>query len=109
MSLDVYLKQMPTEPLEVWSSNVTHNLGKMAGAAGLYTIIWRPDELGVKRAGELIGPLSWGLRLLLHDPDYYRQYNSDNGWGDYEGFVRFVAEYIIACREHPDAEIEVSR
>ena len=32
-----------------------------------------------------------------------------NGWGMYEHFVPFVEKYLEACKEYPDAVIEVSR
>lgn len=45
MSLDVYLKAV--RPAEVFSANITHNLGAMAEAAGIYRHLWRPEEVGV--------------------------------------------------------------
>lgn len=46
-----------TEPVTVhinevndgYHANITHNLGKMAEAAGIYHALWRPDEIGIKR------------------------------------------------------------
>jgi len=38
-----------------------------------------------------------------------KKHNPKNGWGDYEGLVRFVKEYLKACIDYPDAEIKVSR
>ena len=56
MSLDVYLMEM--RPVEVFERNITHNLARMADAAGLYTPLWRPELLQATKASELIGPLS---------------------------------------------------
>lgn len=107
MSLDVRLtKMMPTQ---VYERNITHNLGKMAVAAGIYTHLWRPDEIGIKTAGELIEPLAAGLARLVAEPDKFKEFNPGNGWGDYEGLVGFVTEYLAACQEHHDAEVSVSR
>lgn len=103
MSLDVYLTQ------DVYSANITHNLNNMAEEAGIYEALWRPDEAGYYRAGELIEPLSEGLIKLLADPDHYRAFNPPNGWGSYEGLVKFVTEYIEACKQNRDAKIQVSR
>lgn len=103
MSLDVYLCN------EVYSANITHNLNKMAVAAGIYEPLWRPDEAGYFRAGELIEPLSEGLIKLLADPEHYKQFNPPNGWGSYDGLVEFVTEYIEACKQNRDARVEVSR
>lgn len=107
MSLDVYLtKVMPTD---VYWANITHNLNKMADAAGIYKHLWRPDEIGITKAAQLIEPLREGLALLKSDPEKFEQYNSSNGWGLYEHFVPFVEKYLAACEEHPDADVKVSR
>ncbi len=107
MSLDVSL--MVTQPTDVYSANITHNLGKMADAAGIYKALWRPEEEGWKYAKDIIGPLETGLADLKARPDHFEQFNASNGWGMYEHFVPFVEEYLAACKEYPEAEIEVSR
>jgi hypothetical protein len=49
MSLDVDL--MVTQPVSVFSQNITHNLGAMAREVvlsndlTLYQVLWRPDEV----------------------------------------------------------------
>ena len=103
MSLDVYLVS------NVYDANITHNLGEMAKAAGIYQHLWRPDEIGVYCARELIQPLSAGLAKLLNDPEHFKKYDSPNGWGTYENFVPFVSNYLAACVAYPDSRVEVSR
>jgi hypothetical protein len=93
----------------IYSSNITHNLGHMAGAAGIYKHLWRPDEIGIKNAGELIEPLTDGLAKLKADPKKFEKFNAPNGWGLYKHFVPFVEEYLEACKKNPEAEIEVDR
>jgi len=99
----------------VYDANITHNLGKMAAAVAvegnlrLYDVLWRPDEHGLTHARDLIVPLRDGLAELQSDPDSYREYNPANGWGDYDGLVRFVVGYLTAVERWPDAEVEVSR
>lgn len=107
MSLDVYLTV--TRPVEVYWRNITHNLNKMADAAGIYNHLWRPDEIEFTKAGQLIEPLTAGLALLRSEPDRFKAFNPPNGWGDYDGLVSFVEEYLAACRETPEADIHVSR
>ena len=125
MSLDVYLLGKPTakkctcvdcgnehetEYKECfYSANITHNLGKMATEAGIYMHLWRPDEIEIKTAQELIDPLRSGLALLKSDEQRFIQFNATNGWGLYEHFVPFVEKYLNACIENPDAEVRVSR
>ena len=106
MSLDVYLM---VDGECVYSANITHNLNEMAKKAGCYKVLWRPDELGKHEAWEIIPTLTTGLNELLLDPLYYKKFNPENGWGTYEGLVKFIVNYIIACRENPEAVIEVSR
>lgn len=63
MSLDVHLTYGVRERV-VYSANITHNLGKMADEASIYYALWRPDEIGITKAGQLIIPLREGLLLL---------------------------------------------
>ena len=107
MSLDVYLTAV--RPTEVYSRNITHNLGKMAAEAGIYEALWRPEEISVATAEQLVPLLETGLETLRADPERFKKFNPENGWGDYEGLVNFVEAYLQACKENPDAEVNVSR
>lgn len=107
MSLDVSL--LVVQPTEVYSANITHNLGKMAEEAGIYYHLWRPEEIGITKARQLIEPLKKGLAEMKADPERFGKHNSPNGWGLYKHFVPWIEKYLAACEEHPDADIEVSR
>lgn len=114
MSLDVDL--MMTQPVSVYESNITHNLGKMAGEVSLsngmtlYDVLWRPDEQeGLKFARDISELLDEGWNILLSDPEKYKRYNPENGWGSYDGLCNFVYRYRNACWDNPDAELRVSR
>lgn len=109
MSLDVWLTVPPTEPEEVFSANITHNLGRMAHEAGIYEACWRPEEIGVHKAWQLIPLLRAGLWALETEPERFRPFNAENGWGLYEDFVPWVARYLKACEEFPQADVRVSR
>ena len=93
----------------VFSRNITHNLGRMALEAGIYSHLWRPEEIGISHARQLIDPLAHGLDVLESDPDRFRGFNPKNGWGSYDGLCEFVRAYLAACREYPDAAVTVSR
>lgn len=113
----------------VFSANITHNLGKMAGEAGIYEALWRPhrlkpgynisdddhkaelkfEEENPSKAEDLIGMLGLGLDVLKSDPEHFKKLNPENGWGNYDGLVRFVEKYLNACQEYPDSDIEISR
>lgn len=107
MSLDVRLKVV--QPTTVYESNITRNLNKMAEAAGIYQALWRPEEIGITKASQLIEPLTVGLAKLKADPDGFSQYDAPNGWGRHIHFVPFVEGYLEACIANPDADVEVSR
>lgn len=122
MSLDVYLKSPTKEKKDcyhcgseyevqetVYEANITHNLAQMADAAGIYEALWRPDENGYKVAGDLIEPISLGLKSLKEHERRYTEYNATNGWGTYNQFVPWVEKYLNACKQYPEAEINVSR
>ena len=119
MSLDVYLnrkrylsydegKTYTEDTEQVYWANITHNLNKMAGEAGIYEALWRPEEIGKTKASEIVELLEKGLVDLKARPEYFETFNSPNGWGMYEHFVPFVEKYLEACKEYPDAIIEVS-
>lgn len=107
MSLDISLEKKTLT--EVWSGNITHNLNNMAEEAGLYKPLWRPEEVDLANAGQLIPILEKGISKLEADPDTYKALNPDNGWGDYEGLLSFCKGYLEACKEHPDARIRARR
>jgi len=94
---------------EVFTANITHNLGKMAEAAGIYNPLWRPDENGFEHAKDIIDILEKGLIELENNPEKYRKYDSENGWGLYIHFVPFVEKVINACKEFPESTINACR
>ena len=113
MSLDVTLTvclcQHCGSVSEVYSGNITHNLTEMAANAEIYKPLWRPEEINIKTARDLIEPLKNGLAKLHKTPEHFKQFNPPNGWGDYETFIRFVQEYLRACEDFPEAKVEVWR
>ena len=125
MSLDFYLEGEEYEDTHVCSNcfgehttkkretlfdrNITHNLGVMAEAAGIYKALWRPEEIPATKAREIIPLLEKGLAKLKADPKKFEKHNAPNGWGTYEHFVPFVEDVLRACKEYPEAHISVSR
>ncbi len=107
MSLDVYLREVRLTT--IYDANITHNLNRMAEEAGIYKHLWRPEEVGITKAQQLIEPLREGLALLLSDPERFKKFDPENKWGDYNELVDFVRSYLAACEENPDAEVSVSR
>lgn len=105
----VIIRPMDEPYDEMFAANITHNLIAMAIKAHVYMPCWRPEEIGITNAKQLIEPLQAGLSAMEADPERFKKLNPQNGWGDYNGFLMFVSEYLQACRDYPDAEIRVSR
>lgn len=105
----VFTAEPDEEDRTLYTRNITHNLGRMAEAAGIYKHLWRPEEIGIKKARQLIEPLSAGLRALQTDPARFRMMNPENGWGTYEGLVAFVDDYLRACERFPTAAVVAHR
>jgi len=97
----------------VFTRNITHNLGKMADAAGIYEACWRPEELmgAAPRvcARDISELLLKGLEMLRRDPERFRKFEPENQWGRYPDLVEFVGAYLKACMANPDAIVRVSR
>ena len=141
MSLDVslyrnylvsYDEGVTLEPRreEVYSANITHNLGEMAEEAGLYKALWRPyqlkadyidfdnddyqsewqyEEANTVRAHEIIEIIEKGLEDMKARPKHYETFNSSNGWGMYHNFVPWIEKYLAALKEFPDAQVVCDR
>jgi hypothetical protein len=140
MSLDVTLyrnyhvsydggKTLEEKQEDVYSANITHNLGKMAGEAGLYEALWRPhrlkegynipeddhqaeykfEEENPVRAYEIIPIIEKGLEDMLARPKHYETFNSPNGWGMYEHFIPFIEQYLEALKEYPESFVDCDR
>lgn len=109
MSLDVSLYATVTRRVDVLDLNVTHNLNTMAAAAGLYQVMWRPEEISVVTGRDAIPHLRQGLARLRAEPGRFKMLNPANGWGRYENLVEAAMSMLEACEKHPDGRLEVSR
>lgn len=93
----------------LFEANITHNLNKMAERAGIYKEVWRPEEVNITKAYQLIKTLEFGIKRMEERPDFYKELSAGNGWGTYEDFLPWLERYLSACRNYPNSEIEVSR
>ena len=75
------------EDAKLANVNITHNLNKMADAVGLYEVLWKPDEIGITVASQMIPFLEKGIKKLRESPEHYKTFNAPNGWGTYEDSV----------------------
>ncbi len=122
MSLDVYLTKDTHEDCpycegtgkkhseESFSANITHNMVPMAEAVGLYKPLWRPEEVTIQTARDLVPFLQAGLKKMNEDKDeLISKYSPENGWGDYDALYGFVQRYLAACLESPNALVKAWR
>ena len=93
----------------VYSANITHNLNRMAGEAGIYKELWRPEEVGITQAKQLIEPLRRARAALLDNSARFEPFAPESGWGTYGGLVKFVVDYLAACEKFPEAMVTVCR
>jgi len=110
MSLDVSLYYVNDgHEVEVFSANITHNLNKMAMELGAYEHLWRPEEVNVENAKQLIPHVKEYLAELVSNPKKYKEFSPENGWGTYDGLVNFMRKYLDACIEYPNAIVKADR
>ena len=120
MSLDIYLtrkkwvsydegKTYTEENEEVYSVNITHNLGEMARESGIYEVLWNPYKFFKTKASDIIPYLESGIEKLKNNKSYFEKFNSPNGWGVYNDFVPSVENYLEACKKYPNSIIEISK
>lgn len=89
--------------------NITHNLGRMAGEAGVYECLWRAPENNYNKAGQLIQPLTNAIADMEARPEHFKSFNATNGWGTYKDFLPWLKTLLQACEENPNGTIETSR
>lgn len=98
-----------TDPEILFEKNITHNLREMADKAGIYKALWRPEEIRITKASELIPILKKGYKDLKESQEYFEEFNPKNGWGSYYYLVQFVQEYLEACKKYPNSIVIVDR
>lgn len=97
------------ETNQVWCGVISHQLGRMAEAIGVYTPIWRPENTCIEKALHMVVPLACAYRDAVEREAELRALEPANRLGTYEAFLNFIKNYLNACIQHPDAVIRVTR
>jgi hypothetical protein len=120
MSLDMYLRDRH----EVNGLNVTHNLGKMAShvivrhitidnpmdsVLTLYDLTWNFVESDYKVGSDISESLYRAIRYMVAHKKQLLKYDSQNGWGTYDGLLNFTIGLLEITLRYPDEIIEVSK
>ena len=94
-------------------NSVVDELGKLVGKP-YYEVIWRPDELFGLKNGEV--PVGLVLKVLPHliknllkFEDHLTEYLPSNGYGTFEGLIRFLCDYLKECYTHQESYIYCCR
>ena len=108
MSYDVYMvvDTGGTEPAYVTESrNYTYNVSPMFRAAlggkGL-------NDLQGLSGAEAAVKLTSALAFMVGHRDEMVALNPENGWGDYNGALRFLEGILEDCLKHPKAQVRIS-
>lgn len=113
------IEEKTYEDNEYFHMNLTHNLTEMASQCRvigtcnydadsaivtLYDLLWHPkDNLKVETPTfDYLEDVMQCYKKLLEKPEFYKQYNPENGWGSYEGLVRNTKKFIIALQSISD-------
>ena len=95
--------------LEVFTANDGGEFYWISEWAGIYEVLWEPEESGVERAVQLIEPLKNALTRLRSNPEKFRSMNVlfPGRWDTYCEFVPWVEAYLQACEKWPQAKVSV--
>jgi hypothetical protein len=105
-TITLVIKTGPDTETWVKDWHITYNLGKMIrlyppmSKDGMKTI----DSMTTTDAAELIS----GLRHALEtERQRYEALNPSNGWGNYDGLLKWAHEFIEACHDNPYCTVNV--
>ncbi len=99
MSLDLYIADE--------NFNITYNVSKM------WYSVFTDDEGMVNIEGrtgkEAYYKVKMGFDSILDNYSKMVKLEPENGWGNTEGFLKFLCKVLIACKEHPNKKWGASR
>lgn len=98
MSVDIWFVQ---DDMEVWESNITSNILPQAKEAGVAEVIFNPQG----RPLDFVEPLSKGISIIESDPSRFQALVPENKWGKTSDFLRFLKDFLEACKSFPNAEV----
>ncbi|HAU86055.1 MAG TPA: hypothetical protein DCW90_11335 [Lachnospiraceae bacterium] len=107
------------ESNDYFHMNLTHNLTEMAsqcriigtcnedsdsGVVTLHDLLWHPeDRLHIITPNmDYLQDVMACYRKLLENPDFFKQYNPDNGWGTFEQLLKKTKLYANALMSVSD-------
>ena len=104
MSWDISLKEKQSADVEVIEvGNYTYNVSKMYIEAIGKTL----GEFHEMQSLDAVETLRSGVVEMISNPDKYRAMNPVNGYGNYEGALKYLQTFLHECEKNPNSIIEV--
>jgi hypothetical protein len=112
MSYDIWLTTTvdtgAPEPLSITVvevGNMTSNVSGMWRKALGHSL----GDLDGRTAGDCTAALEQAVTAMDQDPEPYMAMEPANGWGSYDGALRYLRTLATGCAEHPKTVIRISR
>jgi hypothetical protein len=83
--------------------NYTYNCAPMLTKAANISLL----DLRGAQCKEVVPILSAAIDTMTIDPKVYKALEPENGWGDYEGWLRYLRTVRDACQDHPLCTLHV--
>lgn len=98
------IKLIQTRPVEVWDRNVTSNLYAICERLGIEKVVYKPSEIGITRAEELIPHIKKSLQQISENYSelVLLQLQPE---GSVVHLQWMLESYLCACNLYPDAEV----
>jgi len=114
MSLSVYLytEKEGFRPDEIrrsytFAMNIEQFIAtQIAKDAGVFDVLYFPGRHGIHFAKDIIDHLQAGVDFIANNPNGFYELDKKHGWGLVAEFVKYIEEYIAACKLYPDYKIE---
>ena len=99
------------EPVEVTTRNYTSNVSRMWAHA------FGPDDptnlgltIDANPSAEQLRPIvAAAVRRMTVNRPFYAEMSPENGWGDVDGAIEFLAWIVATCDKHPRCTVRARR
>ncbi len=96
-------------PNRVSSLSIPSALWRMAEQGGFYGYVWRPEQMRVTKSSQMAVHLRRAIAWMESHRGDAPVFSGMGGPGGHARLLQSLREYLAACEEFPDADIEVSR
>ena len=97
MSYWFHVEQPDKADYEEFEQNVTYNNSSILKLAGFH-----PDVLNGVEVARLRPVVTYVEQVLRDNPEYFEQFDPENGWGGYESTFEFIVKLAKYLLDAPD-------